>query len=76
MLEDNKDTLGVKNLIGQVDQPFQDYEDVRDSRSFMLDELLKVLSKTSSKVRDEVVKIKKEMLVAMAENNVAGISWE
>jgi len=73
MLEDNKDTLGVKNLIGQVDQPFQDYEDVRDSRSFMLDELLKVLSKTSSKVRDEVVKIKKEMLVAMAENNVAGI---
>lgn len=76
MLEDNKDTLGVKNLIGQVDQPFQDYEDVRDSRSFMLDELLKVLSKTSSKVRDEVVKIKKEMLVAMAENNVACISWE
>jgi hypothetical protein len=76
MLEDNKDTLGVKNLIGQVDQPFSDDEDIRDSRSFMLEELLKVLSKTSPKIRDEVTKIRKEMLVAIADNNVAGKSWE
>jgi hypothetical protein len=59
-----------------VDQPFQDDEDIRDSRSFMLEELLKLLSKTSPKIRDEVTKIRKEMLVAIADNNVAGKSWE
>ena len=61
MLEDNKDTLGIKNFVDQIDQSFQDDEDVRDSRSFLFEELLKVLSKASSKIRDEVTKIKKEM---------------
>ena len=76
MLEDNKDTLGIKNFVDHVDQSFQDDEDIRDSRSFLFDELLKILSKTSSKIRDEVNKIKKEMLVAIAQGEVAGKSWE
>ena len=76
MLEDNKDTLGIKNFVDHVDQSFQDDEDIRDSKSYLFDELLKILSKTSSKIRDEVTKIKKEMLVALAHGEVADKSWE
>lgn len=75
-MEKDRDVLGVKTLLSQSEQPIQDDEEIRDSRSFLFEEILKILSKNSSKIRDEVTKIKKEMLQAMAENNIAGKSWE
>ena len=68
MLGENNDVLWAKKLLNQTESYIDDGIS-RESRNCLIDELLKVLSNTSWKLKNEIIKLKKSFVEVLDNEN-------
>ena len=67
MENENKNTLVAEKLLNQPAETNDESLGFRDSRSLMIDELLKVLSNTSREMKNEIIELKKRFFEVLGD---------